>query len=61
MLIMPEPFQRAEIAYRQGKASQMYDKKPSRKRRHWVARLPTLRLPRPAASLGGRGLSQTAK
>ena len=61
MLIMPEGFQAAEIAYRQRQASQMYDKKPSRKRRHWVPRRPTLRLPRPAASLGGRGLSQTAK
>ena len=61
MMIMPEPFLSAEIKYRQLRASQMYDKKPSRRRRHWVARRPSLRLPRPAASLGGRSLSQTAK
>jgi hypothetical protein len=58
---MPEPFRTAEIQYRQLRASQLYDKKPSWRRRHWVARLPSLRLPRPAASLGGRGVSQTAK
>jgi hypothetical protein len=39
----------------------MYDKKPTRRRRHWVGRRPSLRLPRPAASLGGRGVSQTAR
>ena len=61
MMIMSQPFQTAEIEYRQRQASQLYDKKPSRRWRHWVARRPSLRLPRPAASLGGRGVSQTAR
>ena len=61
MISMPEPFQTAEIEYRQLHASQLYDKKPSRRRHHWVPRRPSLRLPRPVASLGGRGVSQTAK
>lgn len=61
MMIMSEPFQKAEIEYRQRQASQLYDKKPSRRRHRWVGRLPSLRLPRPVASLGGRGVSQTAK
>lgn len=52
MISMPEPFQTAEIQYRQLHASQLYDKKPSRRRHHWVGRLPSLRLPRPTASLG---------
>jgi hypothetical protein len=59
---MPEPFRTAEIQYRQARVSQLYDKKPASgpRRRHRVPRLPSLRLRRPAASLGGRGLTKTA-
>ena len=61
MMIMSQPFQTAEIEYRQRQASQLYDKKPGRRWRQWAARRPSLRLPRPAAALGGRGVSQTAR
>ena len=61
MMSMPEPFLTAEMQYRQLRASALYDKKPSRRRRHWMTRRPSLSLPRPAASLGGHGLSHTAK
>jgi hypothetical protein len=62
MMIMPEPFLTAEIKYRQLRVNQLYDhKRKSRPRHHrWVPRLPSLRLPRPAATLGGRGLNKTA-
>lgn len=60
MMSMPEPFLTAEITYRQAHASQLYGKKPTRWHR-WVPRLPSLRLARPKASLGGHGLSRTAE
>ena len=63
MMIMPEPFLTAEIKHRQLRVSQLYNHKRNSGRRHhrWVPRLPSLRLPRPAATLGGRGLSKTAE
>lgn len=62
MMSLPEPFLSAEINYRQTQVSKLYGKEARRRRRRlWVPRLPSLRLPRPAASLGGRGLSRTAE
>lgn len=63
MMIPTEPFLTDEIKYRQRRVSQLYDKsRNAGQRRHrWVPRLPSLSLPRPAASLGGRGLSKLAE
>ncbi len=43
MISLPETFLTAEITYLQARASQLYGKKPSRRRR-WVPRLPSLAL-----------------
>jgi hypothetical protein len=42
MMLVTEPFLSAEIAYRQQRAAAQYG---SRRRRHWVPRRPTLKLP----------------
>jgi hypothetical protein len=62
MMPLQDPFMTAEINYRQGRIRELYQA-PRRVRRphHWVPRLPTLHLPRPAASLGGRGLSKSVE
>lgn len=43
MMMTPEPFLSAEIAYRQQRVAQQYG--TSTRRRHWVPRRPTLKLP----------------
>ena len=43
MMMTPEPFLSAEIAYRQQRVAQQYE--TSGRRRHWVPRRPTLKLP----------------
>jgi hypothetical protein len=42
-MMIPEPFLTAEIAYRQHRAAEQYGN--PRRRRHWVPRRPTLKLP----------------
>ena len=43
MMMTPEPFLSAEIAYRQQRAAAQYG--GPHRRRHWVPRRPTLKLP----------------
>jgi hypothetical protein len=43
-MMTPEPFLSAEIAYRQQHLTEQYSKG---RRRHWVPRRPSLRLPHP--------------
>ncbi|MFL6134486.1 MAG: hypothetical protein ACJ72A_16905 [Nocardioidaceae bacterium] len=43
MMSTPEPFLSAEITYRQQRAAAQYG--GSRRRRHWVPRRPTLKVP----------------
>lgn len=47
MMTIQEPFAAAEIKYRQLRAVQQYDQKPSRadRRQHWVPRRAWLHLP----------------
>jgi hypothetical protein len=45
MTMTPEPFLSAEIEYRQHRAAEQYAKGP--RRRHWVPRRPSLKLPHP--------------